>query len=166
MQSVRSLHSMFYMDWFYRRLWSAWCKGVLVYAVICLKNISRVTLNFLIPNDIWARGRLGHSKYFFRFSSPPNPLKYKQIKKIQNVSKWLNILEHFFLSAILQKKVFLFAQFDNLISEYESWGSWEFSFISVLFFEAVRIIKDKKFPFAPFFSQNLDENLKIYLVWP
>ena len=24
---------------------------------------------------------LGHAKYFFRFSSPPTPVKYKQIKK-------------------------------------------------------------------------------------
>ena len=35
-----------------------------------------------------------------------------------------------------------------------------------LFFKAVRKIKNKNLPAAPIFHKNLDQNLKIYLVWP
>ena len=47
-------------------------------------------------------------------------------------------------------------------------GVFNFSSITDLFFEAIWKIKNKKLkpPTRPNFSQNLDENLKIYLVWP
>ena len=47
-------------------------------------------------------------------------------------------------------------------------GMLNFLFRTVLFFKAVRKINEKfkKNSHHPNFSQNLDENLKIYLVWP
>ena len=43
-----------------------------------------------------------------------------------------------------------------------------FFFKNALFIKAVGKIKNKKYkpPTHPNFSQNLDRNLKIYLVWP